>query len=60
MANSELSGLDPIGPSAVEMNGQPICRMAGREDMARIVSAFTRAAELAKRAGFAGGKIYVE
>ena len=28
-ANSELSGLEPIGPSAVEKDGQPICRMAG-------------------------------
>jgi 2,4-dienoyl-CoA reductase-like NADH-dependent reductase (Old Yellow Enzyme family) len=58
MANSELSGLDPIGPSAVEMNGQPICRMAGREDMARIVSAFARAAELAKQAGFDAVQIH--
>jgi 2,4-dienoyl-CoA reductase-like NADH-dependent reductase (Old Yellow Enzyme family) len=58
MANSELSGLDPIGPSVVEMNGQPICRMAGREDMARIVSAFARAAELAKQAGFDAVQIH--
>jgi 2,4-dienoyl-CoA reductase-like NADH-dependent reductase (Old Yellow Enzyme family) len=58
MANSELSGLDPIGPSAVEMNGQPICRMAGREDMARLVSAFARGAELAKQAGFDAVQIH--
>jgi 2,4-dienoyl-CoA reductase-like NADH-dependent reductase (Old Yellow Enzyme family) len=51
-ANFELSGLEPIGPSAVEKDGQPICRMAGREDIESIVSAFARAAGLAKQAGF--------
>jgi 2,4-dienoyl-CoA reductase-like NADH-dependent reductase (Old Yellow Enzyme family) len=51
-ANFDLSGLEPIGPSAVEKDGQPICRMADGEDIAAIVSAFTRAAELSKRAGF--------
>ena len=57
-ANSELSGLEPIGPSAVEKDGQPICRMAGVEDIASIVSAFARAAELAKQAGFDAVQIH--
>ena len=51
-ANSGLSGLEPVGPSAVEKDGQPICRMAGREEIASLVSAFARAAKLAKQAGF--------
>src|SRR5664279_2273765 len=57
-ANSELSGLEPIGPSAVEKDGQPICRLAGREDIANIVSAFIRAAELSKQAGFDAVQIH--
>jgi len=57
-ANSELSGLEPIGPSAVEKDGQPICRMAGLEDVASIVSAFARAARIAKQAGFDAVQIH--
>ncbi len=50
-ANSELSGLAPFGPSSVEKDGQQICRMAGKRDIASIVSAFARATDLAKQAG---------
>lgn len=58
MANPELSGLEPIGPSAVEQNGQLICRMAGSEDMTRFVSAFARAAEIAKHSDFDAVQIH--
>ena len=51
-ANSELSGLEPVGPSAREQDGRPRCRPAGREDIAAIGSAFARAAGRAKQAGF--------
>jgi 2,4-dienoyl-CoA reductase-like NADH-dependent reductase (Old Yellow Enzyme family) len=57
-ANAGLSGLEPIGPSAEEKGGQPICRMAGKEDIAKIVSAFARAAEIAKQAGFDAVQIH--
>ena len=56
--NSELSSLEPIGPSAVEKDGQLICRMAGLQDIASIVSAFARAAEIAKQAGFDAVQIH--
>ena len=51
-ANSNLSGLEPVGPSMVEKDGKPICRMLAKEDIAGTVSAFARAAGLAKQAGF--------
>jgi 2,4-dienoyl-CoA reductase-like NADH-dependent reductase (Old Yellow Enzyme family) len=57
-ANSELSGLEPIGPSAREQDGRPRCRPAGKEDIAIIVSAFARAAGRAKQAGFDAVQIH--
>jgi 2,4-dienoyl-CoA reductase-like NADH-dependent reductase (Old Yellow Enzyme family) len=51
-ANSGLTGLQLIGPSAVEKGGQVTCRQAGRKDIAAIISAFARAAGRAKQAGF--------
>jgi 2,4-dienoyl-CoA reductase-like NADH-dependent reductase (Old Yellow Enzyme family) len=50
--------LEPIGPSAVEKDGQPICRPVGREDIANVVSAFARAADRAKQAGFDAVQIH--
>jgi 2,4-dienoyl-CoA reductase-like NADH-dependent reductase (Old Yellow Enzyme family) len=50
-ANPEVSGREPIGPSAREQNGRPTCSPAGKEDIATIVSAFARAAGRAKEAG---------
>jgi 2,4-dienoyl-CoA reductase-like NADH-dependent reductase (Old Yellow Enzyme family) len=57
-ANPELSGLEPIGPSAREQDGRPRCRPAGKEDIATIVSAFARAAGRAKEAGFDAVQIH--
>jgi 2,4-dienoyl-CoA reductase-like NADH-dependent reductase (Old Yellow Enzyme family) len=57
-ANSELSGLEPIGPSAAEKNGRPTCRPAGREDIANVVFAFAQAAYRAKQAGFDAVQIH--
>ena len=57
-ANFDLSGLEPIGPSAVEKDGQPICRPVGREDIANVVSAFAQAADRAKQAGFDAVQIH--
>jgi 2,4-dienoyl-CoA reductase-like NADH-dependent reductase (Old Yellow Enzyme family) len=57
-ANFELSGLELIGPSAVEKNGRPICRSATNEDLANVVSAFAQAAHRAKQAGFDAVQIH--
>lgn len=57
-ANPGLSGLEPLGPSAVEMDGRPSCRMAGKEDINRLISAFAQAADLAKQAGFDAVQIH--
>jgi 2,4-dienoyl-CoA reductase-like NADH-dependent reductase (Old Yellow Enzyme family) len=51
-ADFALTGLPPIGPSAVEKEGRTACRAMSKEDIANIVSAFTQAAARAKQAGF--------
>jgi 2,4-dienoyl-CoA reductase-like NADH-dependent reductase (Old Yellow Enzyme family) len=58
MANAALSSLEPVGPSAVEKDGKSICRMVTKEDIASIVSAFARAAGMAKQAGFDAVQIH--
>jgi 2,4-dienoyl-CoA reductase-like NADH-dependent reductase (Old Yellow Enzyme family) len=57
-ANSDLGSLEPVGPSSVEKDGKPICRMLAKEDIARIISDFARAAGLAKQAGFDAVQIH--
>ena len=52
-SNPELSNLEAIGPSM-----RSKCREAGREDIAAIISAFTRAAGRAKQAGFDAVQIH--
>ena len=47
-----LTGLQPIGPSAIAKDGQTTCRAMSKPDIANIVSAFTQAAVRAKQAGF--------
>jgi 2,4-dienoyl-CoA reductase-like NADH-dependent reductase (Old Yellow Enzyme family) len=47
-----LTGLKPIGPCAVGTEGHATCRAMNKEDIANLVSAFTRAALRAKQAGF--------
>jgi 2,4-dienoyl-CoA reductase-like NADH-dependent reductase (Old Yellow Enzyme family) len=51
-ADFALTGLQPIGPSAVAKDGQTICRAMSKPDIANIVSAFTQAAVRARQAGF--------
>jgi 2,4-dienoyl-CoA reductase-like NADH-dependent reductase (Old Yellow Enzyme family) len=51
-ADFTLTGLKPIGPSAVAKDGLTTCRAMNKEDIANIVSAFTQAAVRAKQAGF--------
>jgi 2,4-dienoyl-CoA reductase-like NADH-dependent reductase (Old Yellow Enzyme family) len=57
-AQAGLSGLEPMGPSALEKDGKAICRMMATGDLARIVSAFARAAGLAQQAGFDAVQIH--
>jgi 2,4-dienoyl-CoA reductase-like NADH-dependent reductase (Old Yellow Enzyme family) len=51
-ANSELSGLESVGPSERQKDGKPTCHEASKEEIATIVSAFAKAAGRAKGAGF--------
>jgi 2,4-dienoyl-CoA reductase-like NADH-dependent reductase (Old Yellow Enzyme family) len=57
-ANATLSGLEPVGPSVVEKDGKLICRKMAKVDIARVTSAFARAAGLAKQAGFDAVQIH--
>lgn len=58
MANAALSGLEPLGPSALAKDGRAICRMMSREDIAGTVSAFAQAAGRAQQAGFDAVQIH--
>jgi 2,4-dienoyl-CoA reductase-like NADH-dependent reductase (Old Yellow Enzyme family) len=58
MANAALSGRETVGPSVIEKGGKSLCRMLTKEDIARIISAFARAAGLAKLAGFDAVQIH--
>jgi 2,4-dienoyl-CoA reductase-like NADH-dependent reductase (Old Yellow Enzyme family) len=51
-ADFALTGLQPIGPSAVVKDGQTTGRAMSKPDIANIISAFTQAAARAKQAGF--------
>jgi 2,4-dienoyl-CoA reductase-like NADH-dependent reductase (Old Yellow Enzyme family) len=51
-ADFALTGLQPIGPSAIAKDGQTTCRPMSKPDIANIISAFTQAAVRAKQAGF--------
>jgi 2,4-dienoyl-CoA reductase-like NADH-dependent reductase (Old Yellow Enzyme family) len=51
-ANFALTGLKPIGPSAVTKDSQTTCRAMNKEDIANIIPAFTQAAVRARPAGF--------
>lgn len=52
VAVRDLSGIEPLGPSALVQDGKPLCREAKRLDMQDIVAAFARSATMAKQAGF--------
>jgi 2,4-dienoyl-CoA reductase-like NADH-dependent reductase (Old Yellow Enzyme family) len=52
-ANSELSGLEPVGPSAMSN-----CREASGADIVAVISAFAHAASRAKQAGFDAVQIH--
>jgi 2,4-dienoyl-CoA reductase-like NADH-dependent reductase (Old Yellow Enzyme family) len=51
-ASSRLSGLEPIGPSAIEKESRPIGREMTRDEIETVTEAFASAAARARRAGF--------
>ena len=57
-ANPDLSGREPIGPSAREQNGRPTCSAASKKDIVDLVASFARAAGRAKEAGFDAVQIH--
>ena len=50
-ANSSLTGLELVGPSAVRKEGRIACRSASKKEISAIVTAFAEAAGRAKDAG---------
>jgi 2,4-dienoyl-CoA reductase-like NADH-dependent reductase (Old Yellow Enzyme family) len=57
-ASSRLSGLEPIGPSAIEKESGPVGREMTRDDIERVTEAFASAAVRAQRAGFHAVQIH--
>lgn len=53
-----LTGLDPLGPSDLDLVDAPRCRMMTKEDIQSVCIAFARAASRAKRAGFDGIQLH--
>jgi 2,4-dienoyl-CoA reductase-like NADH-dependent reductase (Old Yellow Enzyme family) len=53
-----LTGLDPLGPSDLELVDATRCRMMTKEDIQSVCIAFARAASRAKRAGFDGIQLH--
>lgn len=57
-AKSDLTGLELVGLTAVQIAGQLGCRSAGKEEITAIVTAFTRSAGRAREAGFDARQIH--
>jgi len=51
-SNSKLTGLETVGPSDIEKDGNTVSRSMTTKDIGRIISVFTQAALRAKHAGF--------
>lgn len=57
-ANAVLSGMEPLGPSVLQVDGKPICREMTVDEVEETVKAFGKAAGRAKRSGFDGVQIH--
>lgn len=57
MAVSELTGLEPLGPSNIEKKGGD-CREMTQTDISKVTKAFAQGAVRAKKAGFDGVQIH--
>jgi 2,4-dienoyl-CoA reductase-like NADH-dependent reductase (Old Yellow Enzyme family) len=53
-----LTGKEPIGPSAIEMDGKPACRAMKEPDFEHVRTAFAQAARRAREAGFDGVQLH--
>jgi 2,4-dienoyl-CoA reductase-like NADH-dependent reductase (Old Yellow Enzyme family)/thioredoxin reductase len=58
VTKSQVTGVQPVGPSPVAAPGGEIPRELSREEIKSIVGHFVKAAGLAKRAGFEGIEIH--
>ncbi len=54
----KLSGMEPVGPSVFEVNGNRLCREITLDEISETVRAFGEAADRAKKAGFDGVQIH--
>jgi len=57
-ASSRLSGLEPIGPSAIEKESGPVGREMTRDEIETVTEAFASAAVRAQKAGFDAVQIH--
>jgi 2,4-dienoyl-CoA reductase-like NADH-dependent reductase (Old Yellow Enzyme family) len=58
MAPSELSGMEPFGPSVMENQKGPCCQEMTQTDISVVIDAFAHGAVRAKNAGFDGVQIH--
>lgn len=56
--SSEITGLQPVGPSAVPFPDRELPRELTLEEISEIIQRFARAAQRAKKAGFDGVEIH--
>ncbi len=57
-AASDLSGLEPVGPSVMKNENGPMCREIMQDDIHRIINAFGQGASLAEKSGFDSVQIH--
>lgn len=57
-AASGLTGLEPLGPSVMEVEKGPLCQAMTQHEILEIGEAFARAAARAEKAGFDGVQIH--
>lgn len=57
-AISKLTGVEPAGPSVLEINGKPLCREMTVQEIKETIAKFAEAAGRAKKAGFDGIQLH--
>ena len=57
-ADTKLSGMEAVGPSVFEVNGNRLCREITHDEISETVRLFGEAADRAKKAGFDGVQIH--
>ncbi|MBC8413637.1 MAG: NADH:flavin oxidoreductase [Nitrospira sp.] len=56
--SAKMSGLEPVGPSVLQVNGKALCREMTTEEINVLIQDFTAAAVRAKTAGFDGVQLH--